>query len=164
MNFCEQTASAGYRHFFYGGAPGVPEKLSEILQDKCVGLRVAGAYSPPFRAQTEEEDAQIVATINASAPDIIWVGLGTPKQETWMMEHREKLRAPVLVGVGAAFDIHAGAKAQAPVWMQDHGLEWLFRLAQEPKRLWRRYLIYGSEFIFRLCWEFIETGKKQPAR
>jgi exopolysaccharide biosynthesis WecB/TagA/CpsF family protein len=164
MSFCEQTASTGYRHFLYGGAPGVAEKLAGVLQDKCSGLHVVGTYSPPFRALTEEEDAQIVASINAANPDIVWVGLGTPKQETWMHEHREKLRAPVLVGVGAAFDIHAGAKAQAPVWMQENGLEWLFRLAQEPRRLWKRYLVYGSEFVFRLCWEFIGLGRKQPAR
>lgn len=164
MSFCEQTASAGYRHFFYGGAPGVPEKLAGILQNKCLGLCVVGIYSPPFRSLTKEEDAQIVESINATEPDVVWVGLGTPKQEIWMHEHREKLRAPALIGVGAAFDIHAGAKAQAPVWMQEHGLEWLFRLAQEPRRLWRRYLVYGSEFIFRLCLELIGSGRKQPAR
>ena len=164
MRFCERTASAGYRHFFYGGAPGVSEKLAGILQDKYSGLRVAGTYSPPFSALTEEEDAQIVASINAANSDIIWIGLGTPKQETWMMEHREKLRAQVIVGVGAAFDIHAGTKAQAPIWMQENGLEWLFRLAQEPRRLWRRYLVYGSEFVFRLCWEFIGLGSKQHVR
>lgn len=164
LTFCQQTAKAGYRHFFFGGAPGVPEKLAGILQGKFSGLQVAGTLSPPFRSLAQEEDAQIVATINATAPDVVWVGLGTPKQETWMQEHREKLRASVLVGVGAAFDIHAGAKRQAPVWMQEHGLEWLFRLAQEPKRLWRRYLVYGSEFVFRLCVEFIGTGRKQPAR
>jgi exopolysaccharide biosynthesis WecB/TagA/CpsF family protein len=164
MTFCGQTSKAVYRHFFYGGAPGVPEKLARILQAKFPGLQVAGTCSPPFRSLTREEDEQIVATINAAGPDIVWVGLGTPKQETWMHEHREKLRASVVVGVGAAFDIHAGAKAQAPVWMQERGLEWLFRLAQEPKRLWRRYLVYGSEFVFRVCLEFIAPGRKQPAR
>jgi N-acetylglucosaminyldiphosphoundecaprenol N-acetyl-beta-D-mannosaminyltransferase len=164
MSFCEQTVKEGYRHFFYGGAPGVPEKLAGTLQGKLAGLQVAGTYSPPYRAVTQEEDEQIVATINATAPDIVWVGLGTPKQEIWMHEHRERLRASVLVGVGAAFDIHAGTKSQAPVWMQEHGLEWLFRLAQEPGRLWRRYLVYGSEFIFRVCLEFIRTSRKQPAR
>jgi exopolysaccharide biosynthesis WecB/TagA/CpsF family protein len=164
MSFCEQTARAGYRHFFYGGAPGVPEKLAGMIQARLPGLQVAGTYSPPYRALTPEEDAQAVAMINATAPDIIWVGLGTPKQEIWMHEHRKSLNASVLVGVGAAFDIHAGTKAQAPVWMQEHGLEWLFRLAQEPARLWRRYLIYGSEFLVRVCWEFIRSERKQPAR
>jgi exopolysaccharide biosynthesis WecB/TagA/CpsF family protein len=164
MSFCEQTAKEGYRHFFYGGAPGVPEKLAKTLQSKFAGLQAVGTFSPPYRALTQEEDAQIVATINATTPDIVWVGLGTPKQEIWMQEHRERLRASVLVGVGAAFDIHAGTKAQAPVWMQEHGFEWLFRLAQEPGRLWSRYLVYGSEFVFRVCLELIGASRKQAAR
>jgi exopolysaccharide biosynthesis WecB/TagA/CpsF family protein len=164
MSFCEQTAEEGYRHFFYGGAPGVPEKLARILQEKIPSLQVAGAFSPPFRALTQEEDAEIVAAINATAPDIVWVGLGTPKQEIWMRGHRERMRAPILVSVGAAFDIHAGTKAQAPVWMREHGLEWLFRLAQEPGRLWKRYLVYGSEFVVRVCLDLAGVGRNQPAR
>jgi exopolysaccharide biosynthesis WecB/TagA/CpsF family protein len=162
--FCKQTAKEGYRHFFYGGAPGVAERLSRILQIEFPGLQVVGVYSPPFRALTQAEDDAVVAKINDAATDVVWVGLGTPKQETWMLEHRDKLRAPVVVSVGAAFDIHSGAKSQAPAWMREHGLEWLFRLAQEPTRLWKRYLVYGSEFVFRVCLELLGAGRKQPAR
>jgi exopolysaccharide biosynthesis WecB/TagA/CpsF family protein len=164
FTFCKQTAKEGYRHFFYGGAAGVAERLSRILQIEFPGLQVAGIYSPPFRQLTQAEDDAIVAKINDAATDVVWVGLGTPKQEIWMLEHRDKLRAPVVVSVGAAFDIHSGAKSQAPAWMREHGLEWLFRLAQEPTRLWRRYLVYGSEFVFRVCLELIGAGRKEPAR
>lgn len=147
LSFCEQTASKGYRHYFYGGALGVAEKLATVLQARFPGLQVSGIYAPPFRPLTQEEDEDVVATINRAAPDIVWVGLSTPKQERWMFEHRARLRAPVLIGVGAAFDINANSKKQAPAWMREHGLEWLFRLLQEPRRLWKRYLIYGSEFL-----------------
>jgi len=147
LQFCEEAASKGYRHYFYGGAPGVAEKLASVFQTRFPGLRVAGVCSPPFRPLTQEEDDGIVAAINRAAPDIVWVGLSTPKQERWMFEHRDRLRVPVLVGVGAAFDINANVKKQAPAWMREHGLEWLFRLLQEPRRLWKRYLIYGSQFV-----------------
>ena len=163
FTFCKQTAKEGYRHFFYGGAPGVAERLSRILQIEFPGLQIAGVYSPPFRVLTRAEDDAVVARINDAATDVVWVGLGTPKQETWMLEHRDKLRAPVAVSVGAAFDIHSGAKSQAPAWMREHGLEWLFRLAQEPTRLWKRYLVYGSEFVFRVCLELLGAGRKEPA-
>jgi N-acetylglucosaminyldiphosphoundecaprenol N-acetyl-beta-D-mannosaminyltransferase len=111
-------------------------------------LRVAGTYSPPFRALTPTEDDQLVARINASGADIVWVGLSTPKQERWMADHVGRLDAPVLIGVGAAFDFHAGLKRQAPRWMQRTGLEWLFRLASEPNRLARRYLLNNPLFVW----------------
>jgi N-acetylglucosaminyldiphosphoundecaprenol N-acetyl-beta-D-mannosaminyltransferase len=130
----------GYRHFYYGGPPGVAEKLKAAMEAAHPGLVVAGTLSPPFRELTPEEDAAIVARINAARPDIVWVGLSTPKQETWMARHRGHIDAPVMVGVGAAFDFLAGTKRQAPRWMQRNGLEWLFRLATEPRRLWRRYI------------------------
>jgi N-acetylglucosaminyldiphosphoundecaprenol N-acetyl-beta-D-mannosaminyltransferase len=148
MTFCRQTTSRGYRHFFFGGAPGLPEKLSETLRAQCPGLQVAGTFSPPFSPVSSDHDAKIVDMINRSAPDILWVGLSTPKQERWMHQHRDRLDVPVVVGVGAAFDINSGNKKQAPAWMREHGLEWLFRLLQEPRRLWRRYIIYGAEFLF----------------
>jgi N-acetylglucosaminyldiphosphoundecaprenol N-acetyl-beta-D-mannosaminyltransferase len=148
MDFCEISASKGYRHFLYGGAPGVAEKLAEELTNQFPGLVIAGTCSPPFRPVMDEEDEEIIRQISAAQPDVLWVGLSTPKQERWMDAHRARLNIPVLVGVGAAFDIHSGQKKQAPAWMREHGLEWFFRLVQEPKRLWRRYLVYGSEFIF----------------
>lgn len=132
----------GLRHFFYGGAPGVAERLAAALQARYPGFRVAGTISPPFRPLTEEEDSEYVRQINASRADIVWVGLGTDKQEPWMADHRGALEAPLLISIGAAFDYLTGNKPQAPHWMQRSGLEWLFRLVTEPRRLWRRYAAY----------------------
>lgn len=159
LNVCQDTAARNVRHFFLGGVPGVAEKLSDMLKSRFSGLNVVGTYSPPFRRLEREEQEEIVASINAAAPDILWVGLSTPKQERWMFEHRGRLRVPVLVGVGAAFDINSGTKQQAPGWMREHGLEWFFRLLQEPQRLWRRYVVYGSEFILYVALELLGFRK-----
>ena len=148
LAFCEHSVKKGYRHFFFGGAEGVPERLAERLGARFPGLIVAGGYSPPFRELTEEEDRALVERIDAARPDIVWVGLSTPKQERWMAAHRDRLRATVLIGVGAAFDFHAGMKPQAPRWMQRSGLEWLFRLSSEPGRLWRRYAYVVPMFLW----------------
>jgi len=147
LSFCAATSRDGVRHFFYGGTPAVIENLAAELSSRFPGMKIAGAYSPPFRPLTAAEDREAIAQIEAAAPDILWVGLSTPKQERWMREHSALLNVPVMVGVGAAFDIHSKEKKQAPSWMREHGLEWLFRLLQEPKRLWRRYVVYGSEFL-----------------
>ena len=156
---CEQSVAKGYRHFFYGGVPSVADDLVKRLSARFPGLQVAGAYSPPFRPLTPEEDRNEVAKINEACPDVVWVGLGAPKQERWMQEHRKLLNAPVLVGVGAAFDFHSGRISQAPAWMGDHGLEWSFRLLMEPRRLWRRYLIHGSEFAALVLLELLGVWK-----
>jgi N-acetylglucosaminyldiphosphoundecaprenol N-acetyl-beta-D-mannosaminyltransferase len=155
LRFCQETTSAGYRHYLLGGAPGVPEQLAQSLKKSCPGIVIAGMYSPPFRPTTAKEDAAIVENINRAAPDVLWVGLGTPKQELWMHQHRDQLRVPVIVGVGAAFDFLSFRKRQAPVWMRERGLEWMFRLLQEPLRLWKRYLVYGSEFVFLAALEVL---------
>jgi N-acetylglucosaminyldiphosphoundecaprenol N-acetyl-beta-D-mannosaminyltransferase len=152
-DFFAATVGKGYRHFFYGGAPGVAEQLAATLAAKFPGFELAGLYSPPYRPLSPVEDARVVETINAARPDIVWIGLGCPKQEKWMFEHRRRLRAPVLAAVGQAFDIHAGAVRQAPAWMREHGLEWLFRLAREPRRLWKRYLVYNSLFLWSVLLE-----------
>ena len=144
---CERAQQRGFSHFFYGGGPGVPQRLIERLSRLYPALRVAGSYSPPFRQLTPEEDRHVVEQINSSGADIVWVGLSTPKQERWMAAHVEKLNAPVLVGVGAAFDFNAGLKRQAPQWMRKSGLEWTFRLATEPRRLWYRYLKSNPTFL-----------------
>jgi len=142
-NVCKRSANgAGYRHFFYGGGPGIAEKLSECLRSKYPGLHVVGTYTPPFRSLTPEEDEEVINQINRCSPDIVWVGISTPKQERWMVEHLHKINAPVMIGVGAAFDFLSGSKPQAPRWMQRSGLEWLFRLISEPRRLWPRYAQY----------------------
>jgi len=158
-HFCEETSSRGYRHFLYGGAPGVAEQLAARLTVRFPGLQIAGTYCPPFRPLTQDEDDAAVSLINGARTDIVWVGLGAPKQERWMSEHQARLSAPVLVGVGAAFDFHTGRIAQAPPWMREHGLEWFFRLSREPGRLWRRYLIYGTQFVALILLESLGLKK-----
>lgn len=142
-----RAAERGWRSYFYGGADGVPEALAEAMGARFPGLLVVGAESPPFRALTPEETQAADARINEAAPDLVWVGLSTPKQERWMASHRPGLHAPALLGVGAAFDFHTGRVRQAPSWMQDRGLEWAFRLGVEPRRLWRRYLRNNPRFV-----------------
>ena len=162
LAFCEKTQSQGYRHFFYGSEPRAAEQLARSLKHRFPGLQVAGTYSPPFRLLSREEDDEIVAMISRAAPDVLWVGLGTPKQERWMHEHKNRLNVPVVVSVGAAFDWLSGRKKQAPRWMREHGLEWLFRVFQEPRRLWRRYLIYGTEFVACIVLESLGLKKFLP--
>jgi N-acetylglucosaminyldiphosphoundecaprenol N-acetyl-beta-D-mannosaminyltransferase len=147
LALCEHSMGKAYSHFLYGGGPEVPEKLAEELKDRFPGLQVAGVYSPPFRELTPDEDEGVIKMINDSGAQIVWIGLSTPKQEKWMSSHLKKLKAPVLIGVGAAFDIHSGLKPQAPAWMRNSGLEWLFRLITEPKRLWKRYAINNPMFV-----------------
>jgi N-acetylglucosaminyldiphosphoundecaprenol N-acetyl-beta-D-mannosaminyltransferase len=147
---CRASVSKGYRHFFYGGGPGVPERLAARLQVRFPGLNVVGTWSPPFRELSATEEEAMIDRMAAAQPDIVWVGLSTPKQERWMARSLGRVPAAVLIGVGAAFDVHAGLKKQAPQWMRRTGLEWLFRLATEPRRLWRRYLINNPWFLWRL--------------
>ena len=143
-------ADNGWRFFLYGGKEGVPERLAAHLERWYPGLEVVGYLSPPFRPLTTDEDAAIVQRINALGPHVVWVGLSTPKQERWMAEHVGRLDAPVMIGIGAAFDMHTGAVPNAPELMQRAGLEWLFRLVQEPRRLWRRYLANNPRFVMRI--------------
>ena len=170
LAFCEESAKKGYRHFFYGGEPGVAERLGASLKARFPELNVVGTCSPPFRQLSANEDEEMIGMIGRAAPDVLWVGLGTPKQERWMHEHKGRLRVPVLVGVGAAFDMLSGRRKQAPRPIREHGLEWFFRLLQEPCRLWRRYLVYGSKFIAYLLLEslrlknFQVSGSRMPKR
>jgi N-acetylglucosaminyldiphosphoundecaprenol N-acetyl-beta-D-mannosaminyltransferase len=147
--FCRETGSK-YRHFFYGGPPGVAGHLAELEHERY-GIQIAGTYCPPFRCLTEEEECEVQRVIEASRPDVLWVGLSTPKQERWMYEHRKTLPVPVMLGVGAAFDLNTGRLKQAPAWMRENGLEWLFRLCAEPRRLWQRYTINGSKFLWAVA-------------
>ena len=150
QNICEISAKKGYRHYFYGSTEDILNKLEEKLSGEYPGLIISGKFSPPFRQLTVREDKEIIERINKDNPDIVWVGLGSPKQDVWMHEHRDKLNASVLIGVGAAFDFLSGTKPQAPRWIGDHGFEWLFRLVTEPKRLWHRYLISYPLFVYFL--------------
>lgn len=151
--FCETAARKGYRHFFYGGAPGVPERLAAKIKDKWPESRIVGTYSPPFRPLTQKEDDEVVEMINEAHPDVLWLGLGCPKQERWAYQHRSRLQVPVIACVGQAFDIHSGRVKQAPRWMRENGWEWLYRLVTNPGRLWKRYLIYNSQFVFLIARE-----------
>lgn len=156
---CSSSIEKGYRHFFYGGTEGLADQLVECLVQRYPGLQVAGIYSPPFHPLSEEEDRKIVSLIKNADPDIIWVGLSTPKQEIWMSEHIDRLGNCVLFGVGAAFDFLSGNKKQAPSWMQSIGLEWFFRLSTEPKRLWKRYLINNPLFLILVISQAIGLKK-----
>jgi N-acetylglucosaminyldiphosphoundecaprenol N-acetyl-beta-D-mannosaminyltransferase len=157
--FFEQTAQKGYRHFLYGSTERTLDQLTARLRAHFPQLEICGRYAPPFRPLTLDEDKQVVRMINKARPDVLWVGLGCPKQEHWMHDHRGCIQVPVMVGVGQAFDIFAGVKKQAPKWMREHGLEWLFRLLQEPRRLWGRYLVQGPLFLFNVLLE--ELGMKE---
>lgn len=150
LALCDYGQARGYRHFFYGGVPGVPELLAKRLRARYPTLAVVGTYSPPFGPLTAEQELEVVQLINASEPDIVWVGLGTPKQDYWVGRFRERLEAPALIAIGAAFDFHSGRVRQAPRWVQGSGFEWLFRLLQDPRRLWRRYLLGNPRFIWLL--------------
>lgn len=148
----ERAAQRGWGCYLFGGKVGVADRLASRLASAFPQLRIVGTHSPPFRPLTAAEDAELVERINGARPDIVWVGLSTPKQERWMAAHRQNLTAPVLLGVGAAFDMHAGIVRQAPLWMQHSGLEWLFRIGTEPRRLGPRYLRNNPAFVMRvLC-------------
>jgi len=155
---CAASIGHGWRHFLYGGACGVTGRLAARLRQRFPDLQIAGGLSPPFRPLTTEEDEAVVNRINATHSDIVWVGLSTPKQERWMAAHVGRLNAPVLIGVGAAFDFHAGLKRQAPRWMQRHGLEWSFRLMSEPRRLWKRYLTNNPLFVWKVTRQMFSSG------
>jgi N-acetylglucosaminyldiphosphoundecaprenol N-acetyl-beta-D-mannosaminyltransferase len=145
---CARAADTGQRLYLYGGRnQGALVQLALNLRRRYPGVRIVGGYSPPHRPLTEAERSSVVKEINGSRADVVWVGIGVPKQEKWMAALREELDAPVLVGVGAAFDFHAGLVPQAPNWIQDAGLEWAYRLAHEPRRLWRRYTRYNPRFV-----------------
>jgi N-acetylglucosaminyldiphosphoundecaprenol N-acetyl-beta-D-mannosaminyltransferase len=146
---CDTGRATGLTHYFFGGLPGVAEKLHHNLVARFPGLQVAGTFTPPFRPLTAGEFRRFQADVSARRPDLIWVGLSSPKQERFMAETWRDLETGLLLGVGAAFDFHAGRVRQAPRWMQRSGLEWLFRLAIEPGRLWRRYLVNNPLFALR---------------
>lgn len=148
------SAKRRYRHFFYGTTGETLDRLVECLRQKYPGIDIAGTIAPPFRPLTEEEDREVIEQINMADPDFIWVGLGAPKQERWMAEHKGKVKG-LMIGVGAGFDFHAGVVKRAPLWMQKYNLEWLYRLFQDPKRLLKRYLVTNTKFI----WNAVIKGR-----
>lgn len=150
-------SSSNKSHFFYGGAPGVAQDLASRMKDRY-GIRIAGTHTPPYEPFSPRENPDVLAKINRSRADYLWIGLSTPKQEKWMATRQPHLKIPVMIGVGAAFDFHTGRTKQAPMWIRENGLEWGFRLFKEPRRLWKRYLIGGSEFCVRILMD-IFTGR-----
>jgi N-acetylglucosaminyldiphosphoundecaprenol N-acetyl-beta-D-mannosaminyltransferase len=145
---CAHAAERGHRFYLYGGRnQGALVQLALNLRKRYPGVKIVGGYSPPHRALTSEEEEAVTEEINRARADVVWVGIGVPKQEKWMARMRPRLESPLLIGVGAAFDFHAGLVPQAPAWMQEAGLEWAYRLAHEPRRLWRRYLRYNPRFL-----------------
>ena len=160
-----RAASTGHRLYLYGGHnQGALVELALNLRRRYPGVRIVGGYSPPHRALREDESAAVAAEINRSGADVVWVGIGVPKQEKWMAEMRDAIEAPVLVGVGAAFDFHAGRVPQAPNWMQEAGLEWAYRLVREPRRLWRRYMRYNPRFVGSFARQLVEHRRTLRAR
>jgi N-acetylglucosaminyldiphosphoundecaprenol N-acetyl-beta-D-mannosaminyltransferase len=147
---CAAGRAVELRHYFYGGDTGVAEALQARLTARFPGLQVVGTFTPPFRVLTADEVATFRADVAAAQPDVIWIGLSSPKQEYFMAEHAGQLDAGLLIGVGAAFDFLSGRVPQAPRWMQRSGLEWLFRLGTDPRRLWKRYLLHNPMFVFRI--------------
>jgi N-acetylglucosaminyldiphosphoundecaprenol N-acetyl-beta-D-mannosaminyltransferase len=147
----EASGHAVHRHYFYGGSPASLSRLVDALRTRYPAMQIVGWNAPPFRPLTQAEDEADVAAINAAKPDFVWIGLGMPKQELWMAAHQGRITATAMIGVGAAFDFHAGTKPRAPRWMQVSGLEWAFRLSCEPRRLAHRYIVDNSLFVFYLC-------------
>jgi N-acetylglucosaminyldiphosphoundecaprenol N-acetyl-beta-D-mannosaminyltransferase len=159
LDVCAWSETSGAKHFFHGGADGVAELLAQKLKAKFPKLQVAGTFTPPFRALNADEERNLQAQIAAARPDILWVGLSTPKQERFMAEYLPKLDATLMVGVGAAFDFHSGRVRQAPRWMQRSGLEWFYRLCSEPRRLGKRYLRNNPLFVLKFFGQL--TGLKK---
>jgi N-acetylglucosaminyldiphosphoundecaprenol N-acetyl-beta-D-mannosaminyltransferase len=161
--YCARAEANGQSIFLFGASEATLGRLQTALRRNFPRLRFAGAMSPPFRDMSAEETDDVVARLNASGANVVFVGLGCPKQEFWMARHRARIRA-VLVGVGAAFDYHAGTLPRAPLWMQQIGLEWLYRLAKEPRRLWRRYLASNSAFIVGMARQLLTRRGRRESR
>lgn len=145
---CRRSVEHHMTHYLYGGKPGVVDTLRAVLEAHFPGIQVAGSFTPPFRMLTDDEQARVVDEISRVKPDVIWVGLSTPKQERFMAEMIDRLDCTLMIGVGAAFDIHTGNLRDAPDWVKRAGLQWLHRLGQEPRRLWKRYLVNNSAFVW----------------
>lgn len=154
--------SSGVRHYFYGGTEGVAERLTQILRERYPEIRIAGYQTPPFRPLTDEEGEAVCEEINRSQADIVWVGLGCPKQDRWMSRFRSQLEAAALVGVGASFDFLSGVKPAAPPWIANSGFEWLYRLLSEPRRLWPRYSRVVPLFLYHATRDLLGLGPPPP--
>jgi N-acetylglucosaminyldiphosphoundecaprenol N-acetyl-beta-D-mannosaminyltransferase len=159
LEVCRRSVEKGYTHFLFGGQPGVVEDLKGCLEKKFPGLRVVGTFTPPFRPMNDEETASLRRQLEASPPDFFWVGISTPKQERFMAENLDRLPVKIMLAVGAAFDVNTGRIHDAPRWMKRAGLQWLHRLCQDPRRLWKRYLINNPRFAWNILLQF--TGLRK---
>jgi N-acetylglucosaminyldiphosphoundecaprenol N-acetyl-beta-D-mannosaminyltransferase len=164
LRYNRRCVERGHRVWLYGGRDqGSLVQLALSMRRRHPGLQIVGGYSPPFRSLSPDEEDSIVEQINAARPDVLWVGIGVPKQEKWMARMRERLDVPVMCGVGAAFDFHAGRISQAPRWMQERGLEWTYRIAQEPRRLLPRYLYFNPKFLASFTRQLLRELRNSPA-
>jgi N-acetylglucosaminyldiphosphoundecaprenol N-acetyl-beta-D-mannosaminyltransferase len=164
MRYNDRCAERGHRVWLYGGRDqGSLVQLALNMRQRHPGIKIVGGYSPPFRSLSQEEEDEVVRQINAARPDVLWVGIGVPKQEKWMARMRDRLEVPVMCGVGAAFDFHAGRISQAPRWMQERGLEWIYRIAQEPRRLLPRYLYYNPRFVMAFARQYMAERRTAAA-
>jgi N-acetylglucosaminyldiphosphoundecaprenol N-acetyl-beta-D-mannosaminyltransferase len=160
LELCRSSVSRGYRHFLYGGREGVAQSLQQRLMEQIPGLQIVGTYTPPFRALNLREENELAALVREAKPDVFWIGLGVPRQELFMSQYFNKLDVKIMVGVGAAFDFHTGTLKDAPSWMKTLGMQWLHRLVQEPRRLWRRYLILNPKFIWSIGLQFLRLRQR----
>lgn len=159
LKFCEVSSRKRYTHFFYGGHPGVAEQLRDTLTRRYTGLRVIGMYTPPFRPLTQKEESEVTDLLARLKPDVTWIGLGAPKQELFMSRYSGRLDTTLMIGVGAAFDMHTRRIKDAPLWMKRAGLAWFYRLLQEPRRLWRRYLETNPRFLYEILLQILGIRK-----
>jgi len=162
LRLCELSARTGYTHFFYGGDVGVAEQLKAAMIKRFPGLNVVGTYTPPFRPLRPEEAAELGEMVARLKPDIFWVGLSTPKQERWVADYIDRLDTKLMFAVGAAFDMHTGRIQESPEWLKALGLQWVHRLCQEPRRLWKRYLSSNSRFVAKISMQFLGVRKYEP--
>ena len=164
LRYSDRCADRGHRVWLYGGRDqGSLAQLALSLRRRHPGIQIVGGYSPPFRPLTREEEDRLIEQVNEAKPDVLWVGIGVPKQEKWMARMRAALDVPVMCGVGAAFDFHAGRISQAPTWMQEHGMEWLYRIAQEPRRLLPRYLWFNPRFVISVARQLLAQRARRRA-
>jgi N-acetylglucosaminyldiphosphoundecaprenol N-acetyl-beta-D-mannosaminyltransferase len=167
MAMCRLSVERGYRNFFYGGKPGVATLLSETLQRTIPGLQVVGTYTPPFRSLTSNEENEVLTQVRESRPHILWVGMSTPKQERFMAQYADSFQVPLMFGVGAAFDFHTGAIRDCSPWIKRAGLQWLHRLMQDPRHLWKRYLRNNPAFLCHIALQLSRLrqypSESQPA-
>lgn len=163
LEVSQKAKEHGHSFFLYGGAPGAPDKIQDYLNARFEGIKIVGKYSPPFRELTEEEDAAVCDMINSAHPDFVWVGLGSPKQDVWISEHREKIRGTIMVASGATFDFFSGRIKQAPRWIRDSGFEWLYRLTKDFRRLWLRYSVYNIIFLVMFGLQLTRLRRFEPA-